>query len=143
MADESEKENQNPCLLDLYLETEDTVEDKTTPEEGQKFLDTTMNNLNADLVDVLNKYTQGHSGLSLFHTLRSAHLALASQLGLVEGWMAMEMVRNNVDLDPGIIHAERGEQLQSGFDHAHMHLCTAHNHDETNKEDEDDEPMVH
>lgn len=142
-GDDGKEEAQHPpCLLELYLETKEQAENKCDPEESEKYLATIADNFNTDLVDLLNKYTQGHRDLSLVHTLRAAHLAMASQLGLVEEWLRFELAEADVPLEPHIIDEERGYQIRSGHVHAHMHLCGEHDHEDPHGGDEEP-PMVH
>lgn len=142
MENEESKEQQ-PCLLELYLETHEQAENKCDPQESEKYLRTIAENLNTDLVDLLNKYVQGHAGLSLVHTLRAAHLAMASQLGLVEEWMRFELDDAEVPLDPSVIDEERGYQMHSGHIHAHVHLCGEHGHPDPHGKNDDEPPVVH
>ncbi len=141
MANEVEATKQ-PCLLELYLETEEQAEDQCEPEKSEEYLSKVADNLNMDLVEVLNKYMQGHKGLSLVHALRGAHLAMASQLGLVEEWLRFELAEADVPLDPHVIDEERGYQIHSGHVHAHVHLCGEHDHGSPHGEDEEP-PVVH
>lgn len=144
MANEIEEEDkQQPCLLELYLETHEEAENQCDPKDSEKYLSTVAENLNQDLVEVLNKYVQGHAGLSLVHILRAAHLSMASQLGLVEEWLRFELSDAEVPLDPAVIDEERGYQMHSGHVHAHMHLCDEHGHDDPHGKKDDEPPVVH
>lgn len=118
----SKKPPHDPCVIERWNETK--VPPAKTPRDEQHLNELLMavgTAMHRTVNETMSKLLGPHRDLvPLLHALRGAHMELATQLGLVEAWMAVLMTEEGVPLE--YIERERDKAISDGVEHANQHL---------------------